>query len=43
MPVKEALKGQYRHDRHSTVHGIGVLVSDEHSDWKLLAEAAIMT
>ena len=29
------LKGQYRHDSNSlsTVHGIGVLVKDEHSDW----------
>ena len=33
------LKGQYRHDqsRHSTGHGIGVAVKDEHSEWKLLA------
>ena len=33
------LKGLYRYDqgRLSTGHGIGVLVQDEHSDWKLLA------
>ena len=34
-----SLKGQYRHNqsRLSTGHGIGVIVYDEHSDWKLLA------
>ena len=33
------LKEQYCHSqsRLSTGHGIGVVVSDEHSDWKLLA------
>ena len=33
------LKEQYRHDqsRLSTGHGIGVLVQDEHNDWKWLA------
>ena len=33
------LKGQHSHDqsRLSTWRGISVLVSDEHSEWKLLA------
>ena len=36
---KSALKGHYCHDQNrlSTGHGIGVLVKDEHSDWKVLS------
>ena len=39
--ITNLLKGQYRHDqsRLSTGHGIGVLVQDELSDWKLLAHS----
>ena len=39
IPGANWLKEQYSHDqsRLSTGHGVGVLVWDEHSDWKLLA------